>query len=158
MPVPEFILRLREKIGHDLLWLPGVTAVVVDGDRVLLVRRRDNGQWAPVSGILEPGEQPAVSAVREVLEETGVVAVAEQLSATSSEAEPTTCPNGDRVQFVDLTFRCSYVSGVAHVGDDESTDVGWFALDALPPMAADSTERIMHAVHGGPSAWFATHG
>lgn len=29
MPVPEFILRLRAKIGHDPLWLIGCTAVVV---------------------------------------------------------------------------------------------------------------------------------
>lgn len=155
MPVPEFILTLREKIGHDLLWLTGVTAVVLDDEgRVLLVRRSDSGAWAPVSGILEPGEQPAVAAVREVLEETGVVASAERLSSTASETEPTICPNGDLVQFVDLTFRCRYLSGRAHVGDDESTDVGWFALDALPPMAEHLLARIDAAVHGGPGAEF----
>ena len=72
MPTPDFILRLREKIGHDLLWLPGVTAVVLDDrNRVLLGRRADNGRWTLITGILEPGEQPAVGVVREVLEETG---------------------------------------------------------------------------------------
>ena len=30
MPTPEFILKLREKIGHDPLWLVGVTACVLD--------------------------------------------------------------------------------------------------------------------------------
>ena len=73
MPVPEFIRDLRRSIGHDLLWMPAVTAVVVDASSVLMVRRADNGRWAPVSGILEPGEQPAVCAAREVLEETRVV-------------------------------------------------------------------------------------
>ena len=28
MATPEFILRLREKIGHDPLWLIGITAYV----------------------------------------------------------------------------------------------------------------------------------
>lgn len=28
MPVPEFIADLRQKIGHDALWLPGVTAAI----------------------------------------------------------------------------------------------------------------------------------
>ena len=73
MPTPEFVLSLREKIGHDLLWLPAVTAVVLREDgRVLLARRSDNGNWGLVSGIVEPGEEPAVTAVRECLEETGV--------------------------------------------------------------------------------------
>ena len=46
MPVPDFVLALRSKVGHDLLWLPGVSAVVVHQDgRVLLGRRTDNGLW-----------------------------------------------------------------------------------------------------------------
>jgi 8-oxo-dGTP pyrophosphatase MutT (NUDIX family) len=57
MPTPEFIVELRKEIGHDLLWLPGVTGVVLDADdRVLLVRRADDGRWTLVSGVLEPGE------------------------------------------------------------------------------------------------------
>ena len=61
MPTPEFVLALREKIGHDLLWLPAVTAVVLREDgSVLLARRSDNGNWGLVSGIVEPGEEPAV--------------------------------------------------------------------------------------------------
>ena len=30
MATPDFILKLREKIGHETLWLPGVTGVVFD--------------------------------------------------------------------------------------------------------------------------------
>lgn len=154
MPVPEFIRTIRKKIGHDLLWIPGVTAVVVHDEQVLLVRRADDGAWTPVSGILEPGEQPAVAAVREVLEETGVVVDAERLAGTRSQTGETVYPNGDRAQYVDLTFRCRYVSGDARVADDESTGVGWFALGDLPSMAEDVAARIDVAVHGGPAAWF----
>ena len=32
MTTPKFILELREKIGHDLLWLTGITGVVLDDD------------------------------------------------------------------------------------------------------------------------------
>ena len=38
-----------------------------------MVKRSDNGEWTPVTGIVDPGEEPAVGAVREALEETGVV-------------------------------------------------------------------------------------
>lgn len=30
MTTPDLILKLREKAGHDLLWLVGVTACVLD--------------------------------------------------------------------------------------------------------------------------------
>ena len=58
MPTPDFVLALREKVGTALLWLPAVTAVVLRGQEVLLVRRADTGAWTPVTGIVDPGEQP----------------------------------------------------------------------------------------------------
>jgi hypothetical protein len=69
MPTPEFVLELRKKIGTRPLWLSGVTAVVLDepGERILLIRRADTGEWAPITGIIDPAEQPAVAAAREVL-------------------------------------------------------------------------------------------
>ena len=161
MPIPEFVRRLRAHVGTELLWLPGVSAVVVDeAGRVLLGRRADNGRWAVVSGILEPGEQPAVAAVREVLEETGVVAEVVGLAAVATDPDVVVYPNGDRAQYLDVTFACRFVSGEAHVADDESTEVGWFAPDALPePLAASSRQRIERALtfRDVPErgAWFA---
>ncbi|MFD0557213.1 ADP-ribose pyrophosphatase YjhB (NUDIX family) [Stackebrandtia endophytica] len=132
MPTPKFIISLREKVGHDLLFLPGVTAVVLDeADRVLLVRRADNHLWTLVTGCLEPDEQPAESIIREIHEETAVNAVVDRL-LTAETLPPSTCENGDRVQFVDVSFRCRYRSGEARVNDDESIDVGWFAVTDLP--------------------------
>lgn len=146
MAAPDFVLALREKIGHDLLWLPGVTAVILDDHaNILLVKRSDNGAWTPVTGMLEPGEEPAACAVREAEEETGVVIAVEGLAAVGSDS-PMTFPNGDRCQFLDLTFRCRYRSGLARVADDESTDVRWFPVGSLPPMAAHLRERIDHAL------------
>ena len=72
MPIPEFIVELRRLVGTAELWLPGVTAVVRRDDEVLLVQRSDNHQWTPVTGIVDPREEPAVAARREALEETGV--------------------------------------------------------------------------------------
>lgn len=145
MPVPEFVVRLRQKIGHDPLWLPGATAVVLDDDRVLLVRRSDNGAWTPVTGIVDPGEHPADTAVREVLEETGVSCAVETLVWVNV-SDPVVHVNGDHAQYLDHTFRCRYLGGRAHVADDESSDVGWFALDDLPPMAPVFTERLRRAI------------
>jgi ADP-ribose pyrophosphatase YjhB (NUDIX family) len=150
VPVPEFILRLRERIGHDLLWLPGVTSVVLNDGAVLLVRRSDNGSWAPVTGIVDPGEHPAKAAVREVLEETGIRCVVEELVWVNV-SDPTVHVNGDHAQYLDHTFRCRYVAGTPYVADDESIEVGWFLLTDLPTMRPSLQERIVTAVeHVGP--------
>ncbi|MFE7428910.1 NUDIX domain-containing protein, partial [Streptomyces sp. NPDC057545] len=83
MGTPDFIRRIRATAGHQLLLLPGVTAVVLDDEgRVLLGRRSDTGRWALIGGICEPGEQPAATAEREVYEETAVHCVAERVVLT----------------------------------------------------------------------------
>jgi 8-oxo-dGTP pyrophosphatase MutT (NUDIX family) len=145
MATPEFILKLREKIGHEALWLPAVRGVVFDGAaRVLLGRRADNGQWGLISGILEPGEEPAPGLLREILEETGVVAVAERLVSVDA-GSPTHYPNGDVCHFLTLVFRCCFVSGEARVNDDESLDVGWFRPGEFPELMTGDLEMIRRA-------------
>jgi 8-oxo-dGTP pyrophosphatase MutT (NUDIX family) len=146
MPAPDFILQLRKKIGHDPLWIPGVRGVVFDDEeRVLLGKRTDNGQWALISGILEPGEHPAPALIREIFEETNVVAEAERLVSVGV-VGPVTYPNGDVCDFLDMVFRCRYVSGEARVNDDESLAVGWFGLDELPELMPGHLESIKSAL------------
>ncbi|MBS2937144.1 DUF429 domain-containing protein [Nocardioides sp. J2M5] len=153
-PVPDFVLALREKVGPDhLLWLPGVTAVVRRGDQVLLVRRSDNGAWTPVTGIVDPGEEPAVAAAREALEETGVRIRVDRLVSTSAHGEIVHA-NGDRASYLDLTFACTWVEGEAHVADDESSDVRWYPVGSLPPMAEVMRARIEAALADEPAARF----
>ena len=155
MPTPEYVLALRAGVGHDLLWLPGVTAVVLRGEDVLLVRRADNGEWTPVTGIVDPGEEPAVAGAREVLEEASVVAVPERLTWVHV-LPPMVYDNGDRAQYLDHTFRFRYVSGEPFPADGENTEAAWFALDALPPMSAEMHARIASALAPAGPAEFAS--
>jgi 8-oxo-dGTP pyrophosphatase MutT (NUDIX family) len=156
VPIPEFIVRMRAALGPDFeLWLPGVTAVVSGPDgRVLLVRRSDDGSWAPITGIVDPGEEPAVAARREAMEETGVDIRVDRLASIAA-GERIEYPNGDRAVYLDHTFACTWLSGEAHVADDESLEVGWFALDALPPMKPLLVERIGAALSGETRTRFA---
>ena len=153
MPIPDFILELREKVGHDRLWLPGVTAVVRRGDELLMVQRADNHQWTPVTGIVDPGEEPAVAARREALEETGVEISVDRLAMTSVSGEYR-YPNGDHAIYLDLTFACSWVAGEPYVADDESVDVRWWPLGGLPEMGPWMAERIEAALSGEREARF----
>ncbi|MBX9426767.1 MULTISPECIES: NUDIX domain-containing protein [Streptomyces] len=156
MATPDFIRSLREKAGHQLLFLPGVSAVVFDDQgRVLLGRRSDNGRWAIIGGIVEPGEQPADCVLREVYEETAVRCEVERIVLVETLRKPVVYPNGDECQFLDVSFRCRAVGGEARVNDDESTEVGWFPLDALPEMKRFSRLRIEKALADEPT-WFRT--
>ncbi|PZT73570.1 MULTISPECIES: NUDIX hydrolase [unclassified Streptomyces] len=153
MAIPDFIREIRATAGQQLLLLPGVTAVVFDDEgRVLLGRRADTGEWSVIGGICEPGEQPATTAEREVYEETAVRCVAERVVLTQA-LPPVRYENGDRCQFLDVTFRCRATGGTARVNDDESLDVGWFAVDALPDLADFALLRIKQALTDGPT-WF----
>lgn len=154
MPTPAYVLDLRRSIGSRRLLLTGVCAVVVRADldpqgrpHILLVKRTDNGRWSLPAGILEPDEQPAATIVRELIEETRVVARAERLALVTNDPD-LRYPNGDVCQFLSLTFRCRYLGGDAEVGDEESTEVGWFAVEDLPSELDElQRRRISCALH-----------
>ncbi|KGJ71882.1 hypothetical protein GY21_19190 [Cryobacterium roopkundense] len=151
MATPDFVLALREKIGHVSLWLTGVTAVVLRGTEILLVRRADTGEWTPVTGIIDPGEEPADAAVREVLEEADVFARAERLVWVHV-LDPIVYANGDHSQYLDLVFACRWLSGTPAPADGENTDARWWPLSDLPPMPETYAERIRLAVEcDGPA-------
>lgn len=157
MATPDFILALRAKVGAQLLWLSGATAVVVrdgvEGEEVLLVKRSDSGDWSPVCGIIDPGEEPHEAAVREAAEEAGVVVVAERLSWVSV-TDVITYENGDQTQYIDHTFRCRWLSGEPHPADGEATETRFFPAAALPPMPAVYADRVAVVLANRPEAWF----
>ena len=170
MTTPQFILNLRRKINHDLLWLMGVSGYVQDAQgRVLLGRRSDTGEWAMVYGINEPGEEPVDTVAREVKEETGVDVIVTDLVSVKSSRKVLTYANGDNTMYMDHLFLCRpdpNGNTEPFVGDDESLEVGWFSPDALPePLAATTVERmgyvhdyLRHKADGDAHAPFAFRG
>ncbi|AOZ73307.1 ADP-ribose pyrophosphatase [Boudabousia tangfeifanii] len=175
MATPDFILELREQIGHAQLWLPGVTAVVLrpadgttaealpDGPlnpaewEVLVVRRADNGHWTPVTGIIDPGEEPAVAGARETLEETGIHALGQRLLSTEV-VGPITYANGDETIYLDLAFSFLVTKQSEGVtpwpADGENTECHFVRADQLPPMNARFTRVVARALENPGQAAF----
>lgn len=155
MATPDFILALRERVGTMPLWLSGATAIVLKETpptpQVLLVKRADNGEWTPVAGIVDPGEQPHLAAVREVLEETGIAAAVERL-VWLTVSDMVTYENGDQTQYIDHVFRCRWVSGEPFPADGEASETGFFGVDQLPPLQARYREQIQVALANEPEA------
>ena len=145
MPIPKYVADIRKRIGHDYLLLPGITALVFnDAGEILLQRRSDTKNWAVIGGIVEPGEHPAAATVREVYEETGVTVVTERVTGIYI-THVTVYPNGDHSQYVLTAFYCKVISGQPCVNDDESLEVAYFKLNALPPLREDHQKWIADA-------------
>lgn len=153
MPIPDFVSDLRRQVGTAPLWLIGCTAVVVrqrpagggQGPEMLTVKRADNGAWTPVTGIVDPGEHPTLAAARETLEGTSITARVTRLAQVGV-TPAITYPNGDRTQYLDLTFRCEYLGGEPSPADGENAEVRWTPVGALetlePPMSPHMLARI----------------
>jgi 8-oxo-dGTP pyrophosphatase MutT (NUDIX family) len=155
MPTPDFVLSLRERVGQELLWMPGVTAIVLDRQRrrLLVVRRADTGAWTPVTGIIDPGEQPAHAAVREVAEEAALTVRPLRLLEVRS-LPPITHANGDRAQYLDLCFLLEHVDGEPFPADGENTEARWADLEDLPTMPGRFREQVALALEDRCEAVF----
>lgn len=149
MPISAYLRGLREKVGTDLLMVPGVVAVIRDDEgRVLLARRSDDGYWNLPSGAVDPGEEPARALTREVWEETGLKVRPERLlGVVGGPGFRHTYPNGDCLESTAIAFECRVLEGRLQVRDGESTELGYFPLDALPqPMHSHAARLLVQAL------------
>ena len=135
----------RDYPEHPII---GVGAVIVGGDKALLVRRASEPlkhEWSVPGGVLELGEKVRVGVAREALEETGLtVEVGEVLDVFDS-----IFPDSDgRMQyhFVLIDFLCRPIAGEAKAGSD-SSEVRWVKEDELA--ALNLRESIAEVVRKG---------
>jgi ADP-ribose pyrophosphatase YjhB (NUDIX family) len=124
----------------------GVGAVVLDGDRVLLVRRGHEplkGEWSLPGGAVEVGEALDAAVAREVLEETGVeVEVGPMIDVLDSIRVD---PDGRaRYHFVLIDYLCRPTGGTLCCATD-AADARWAAVDDLARFAlAEATVQMIH--------------
>jgi len=120
---------------------PGVSVLVVDGDRVVLCRRRagafEGGKWCLPCGYIEYDEDYLTAALREVREETGfVVEITAILSVVSNFLAPS-------IHTMVAVLLARQVGGQLAAGDDIE-HVQWFASgDSLPEMAFEADRHII---------------
>jgi len=154
MPISDYLRKLREKIGHDLVMMPAVTALIFnDRGEVLLHRAATDGNWYTIGGAIDPGEDPADAAVREVLEETGLHVVPERIVGVYRDPV-TVYPNGDRVEYFSTCFVCRVVGGTLAPGDDESLELRYFPPTELPKLLPTHRRRIEQALRNEARADF----
>ncbi len=129
----DYILQLRQYIGHRPILLVGAAILVVDHqDRLLLMKRTDSGYWGLPGGSTEPGERVEEAAKRETLEETGLKIGEMDIFGVYSGPELFyKYPNGDEVYNVTIVYCSSDWHGGVII-NDEHTEFRWFPRDEIP--------------------------
>jgi 8-oxo-dGTP pyrophosphatase MutT (NUDIX family) len=124
--------------------IPAVSAAVFDdANRILLVRRSDNGHWEMPGGALDPGESPAEGARREAAEEAGVLVTPIELITVLD----TRLEHSSPLQIVHIGFLCRYEGDVPGGPGTpyEVTAVEWFGQEDLPDLRSHHAQRIAQA-------------
>jgi 8-oxo-dGTP pyrophosphatase MutT (NUDIX family) len=132
----DYILQLRQLVGHRPLLMVGATILIVDEhDRLLLMKRSDSGLWGPPGGSTEPGERVEEAAIRETFEETGLKVREMSLFGVFSGPELYyRYPNGDEVYNVTIVYLSRDWTGRVRL-DHEHTGFAWFPRKTIPPFA-----------------------
>ncbi|QHW34812.1 NUDIX hydrolase [Paenibacillus rhizovicinus] len=112
-----------------------VRGVIFDEDRILLVRERLDGAWALPGGWADIGLSAKEVVVKEVKEEAGLEVMPLRLLGILDKKFHAHPPSPFHVY--KIFIRCEVLGGQAEAGM-ETTAVGYFAEDELPPL---STER-----------------
>lgn len=94
--------------GHWPLLVPGVTALVQNGDRFLIDCQSESRRWGLINGGVEPGEEPRAALQREVRDELGVGGDIIRINgAHGGSLLENVYPNGDHVEYVTVAYLCS---------------------------------------------------
>lgn len=125
--------------------LVGVGAIIIEADRVVLVKRAHppiQGQWSIPGGVLEVGELVREAAIREAREETGLVVEPGKLLGVYDRILRN---DQQRVQYhyVLVDFLCRRVGGELHAASD-AEQVCWFRQEDLTALnLADDTLDVI---------------
>ena len=106
----NYIKELREKVGHDYVFLNFAGGFVFNKEGEVLLQKEVTLTLGAFQGAMEIGESAAETAIREIKEETGYdVEINELIGVYTKYFQ--SYPNGDKAQSIVMCFSCSIVGG-----------------------------------------------
>jgi 8-oxo-dGTP diphosphatase len=113
-----------------------VVGALVRGGRVLLVHRSPNKRaypnvWDLPGGLIEAGESELGALTRELHEELGV----QIATGSASHLSRLTAGPAEEPALLSAWLVREWQGKPANVAPEEHDNIGWFSLEALPPLA-----------------------
>lgn len=153
MPISEYLYRLRQRVGHELLLMPAVAVLALDArGRLLLGRDADMNLWGLPGGAIDPDEAPADAALREMWEETGLLVTLSRVQGVYGGPDfRLTYPNGDVVSYCVIAFAAAIRNGIMRPDGVEMSELGWFSeADAAGLSMGAWTRAIVRDAFAAP--------
>lgn len=143
MAISDYLRGIRDRIGHDLVFLPAVCVLIWDDDgRLLLMQEAETHKWQTIGGMVDPDESPWNAGRREALEEAGVEVRVDRIrNAVGGPGYRVHYPNGDLCAYVSTVFDAVIVAGEPRAGDEEVGRVCWFAPSDIAALDLDPLNR-----------------
>jgi ADP-ribose pyrophosphatase YjhB (NUDIX family) len=140
----DYILQLRQYIGHRPILMIGAGIFILDEqERLLLMKRSDNGCWGFPGGSTEPGEVVEEAAKRETFEEVNLTVGEISLFGVFSGPELYyKYPNGDEVYNVTIMYLARDWRGEIRLNDEHS-EWRWFPASEIPENVSPPIKPIM---------------
>ena len=131
-----------ERAGKNGRLAVGCSAAIFDNkERILLIRRGDNGKWAVPGGYMDAGEDFSEACAREVYEETGLrVEVKRLISVYTNPHLLLEYPDGNRWQLVILHFETIIKEGEL-TPSEESPELQFYALTEIETLEMRMLDR-----------------
>ena len=130
---PERVLGLLAREDGYATPKVDVRGVVFQGEKILLVREREDGRWSLPGGWADAGESPAEAVEKEIREESGYETRAAKVLAVHDRGRHGAPPL--RWSVYKLFIRCELTGGEAS-DSIETEGVGFFAEHEIPPLSA----------------------
>ncbi len=118
-----------------------VRGLVFRDGKLLLVREKEDGLWTPPGGWVDVGDSPSEAVEKEIVQESGFTAKAIKLIGVYNRDQHGHSPLPFAV--FKLHILCQLTGGAAAVSD-ETTEVDFFARDAMPPLSV--ARVVMHQI------------
>ncbi len=122
----NYVKWIREKVGHEPIFLNVACAIIVnEKGEVLLQRRGDFKEeaWSLPGGAMEIGESAEITVKREVLEETHLEVAVDKFLGAYTHNKVVSYPNGDKCQMILFVFVCHSISGDVKTDGNETLEL-----------------------------------
>lgn len=123
---------------------PAAAAAIIDGGKILMLKRADNKKWTLPGGTLEFGESLSDCALREVREECGYqVKITDIIGTYTDPNIKVEYSDGEVRQEFTIVYKGEIEGGAMKI-NDEATDYCWVEISEAEnlPMAESQKKRI----------------